>query len=150
MKWGLLTFLLIWMPSGEAAIEAFEFANSAQEARYRALTSELRCPKCQNQAVSDSNAELSADFRQRVFEMIQANQSDTEIVEYFVSRYGDFVIYRPPLRPGTFLLWFGPIIFVFLSTLGVAIWIARRNATQGPLSEQERNRLAQLLSEPKS
>ncbi len=130
-----------------AAIDPYAFSDPTQEARYKGLTNELRCPKCQNQAVSDSNAPLSADFRQKVYEMIKDNRSDTEIVDYFVTRYGEFVTYNPPLRPGTFLLWFGPILLMFGGLAGVALWVARRHQRPNTLTDAERARLQQLLGE---
>lgn len=141
--------LLLWLalPS-HAAIDAYQFDDPVTEQRFHALIGELRCPKCQNQTIADSNAPLSQDLRQKVYEMLQAGQSDQEIVQFLVTRYGDFITYRPPLRPVTWLLWFGPLLGLVLTAGLVALWVRRRNRQAPvPLSEQERARLAALLAE---
>ena len=140
--------LLLLTSLGFAAIDAYRFEEPGQEQRFRRLTAELRCPKCQNQTIADSNAPLSQDLRQRVYEMIQEGRSDAEIVAFMVTRYGDFITYRPPLRPITWLLWFGPFTLLAVALLGVGLWI-RRRAQQPPpeLSASERERLKALLTE---
>ncbi len=140
-----LLMLLAW-PSF-AAINAYQFDDPAEEQRFRDLIGELRCPKCQNQNIADSNAPLSQDLRQRAYEMIQEGNSNAEITDYMVSRYGDFITYRPPLKPSTWLLWFGPFIIVFAVALGLAAWMRRRDrgAPAPQLTEQERQRLKTLL-----
>ena len=145
----ILLALLLPLPSAWAAIDAFEFETRAQELQYRGLIEELRCPKCQNQNIADSNAPLAEDLRQKVYEMVTAGQSDTEIKNYMVQRYGDFVTYRPPLKPLTWVLWFGPLGAVVVAGLGLMIWIRRRgaNSTADTLTEQERARLAAVLDE---
>ena len=142
----LLVLLLLATPVF-AAIDAYEFQNPAQEQRFRALTAELRCPKCQNQNIADSNAPLSQDLRQRVYTMLEEGRGDAEIIEFMVARYGDFITYRPPVKPATWLLWFGPFVLLAAVALGVGIWI-RRRARQIPpeLSTQERERLRLLLT----
>lgn len=131
-----------------AAIDAFEFDNPQQEQRYRALISELRCPKCQNQNIADSNAPLAADLRQKVYGMLQQDQSDTEIINFMTARYGDFVTYRPPLKPLTWPLWFGPLAGVVLVGIGLGLWIRRRGRTVSPveLDPHDQARLNDLLN----
>ncbi|HYQ91041.1 MAG TPA: cytochrome c-type biogenesis protein [Candidatus Competibacteraceae bacterium] len=144
----LLVLLFLATPAF-AAIDAYEFQNPAQEQRFRTLTTELRCPKCQNQTIADSNAPLSQDLRQRVYEMIQAGRSDQEIKDFMITRYGDFITYRPPLRPATWILWLGPVVLVLLAALGLWLWLRQRERQPAPeLSEAERRRLAELLSSP--
>jgi len=131
-----------------AAVSAYEFTDPADEARFRRLIEELRCPKCQNQTIADSNAPLSEDLRERVYAMIQQGRSDGEIVEFMVARYGDFITYRPPLKPVTWPLWFGPLLLTALGGLGLVIWVRRRQRQTSPsLSEQDRARLQALLKE---
>jgi len=147
MTWARLLLLCSLAPAAWAAIEVREFAAPAQEQRFQDLVFELRCPKCQNQNIADSNAPLSADLRQKVYDMIQDGHSDEEIVAYLVQRYGDFVSYRPPLKRATWLLWFGPLILIALVGFGLALWI-RRCARAGPitLDARERERVETLLS----
>lgn len=134
-----------------AAIDAYEFDSKEQERRFRQLIAELRCPKCQNQNISGSDAPLAADLRQKVHSMILDRQSDEQIIDYMVQRYGDFITYRPPLRPLTWILWFGPAIIIIGIGLILAGWIIRRASAQQSqrtrLSEAERERLAELLQD---
>jgi cytochrome c-type biogenesis protein CcmH len=130
-----------------AAISAYEFQEPAQEQQFRSLVAELRCPKCQNQNIADSNAPLAQDLRQRVFEMVKAGQSNDEITQFMVARYGDFITYRPPVKPTTWVLWFGPFVIMGIVALLLALWIRRRGrqpATE--LTEQERQRLKDILA----
>lgn len=146
MAW--LRLLLLWSlaPAAWAAIEAYEFDDPVDERRFRDLVFELRCPKCQNQNISDSNAPLAADLRRKVHDMIRDGRGDDEIVAYLVERYGDFVTYRPPLKPVTWLLWFGPFAALAAAGLGLALWVRRRaRAAPVALDDAERERLDALL-----
>lgn len=141
---GILTFLSL---SAYAAISAYEFQEPAQEQRFRSLVAELRCPKCQNQNIADSNAPLAQDLRQRVFEMVKAGQSNDEITQFMVTRYGDFITYRPPLKPTTWVLWFGPFVIMGIVASLLILWIRRRGQQPAAeLSEQERQRLKDILA----
>lgn len=104
-----------------AAFEALEFASPDHERRYRALTHELRCLVCQNQSLADSNAELAGDLRVVVFEMIRDGSDDAEIVDFLLARYGDFVLYRPPLKGKTVLLWLGPFAALLAGAVTLAL-----------------------------
>lgn len=149
---GLLGLLLVGAAcSAQAAIDTYEFSDDAQRMRYRLLVEELRCPKCQNQNIADSNAPIAMDLRQEVYRMMQAGQSDAEIVDYLVARYGDFVRYKPPLDARTWVLWLGPVALLLLGAvvLGV-IAVRRREASRGAadaqgLSDVEQQRLQDLL-----
>ena len=150
MKNGLLALLLMalsfWVM---AAPEVMTFQSEAQEQQYRQLTAELRCPKCQNNSIADSNAMIAADMRQKVYELMQQGKTKGQIVDYMVARYGHFVSYEPPLTAGTVLLWLGPGLFV-LAGAGVIIARARRrDIPDAALSAEERQRLAALLKEGK-
>ncbi|GAB6068485.1 cytochrome c-type biogenesis protein CcmH [Methylothermus subterraneus] len=137
----LLALLLAFQAFG---IEVRQFPNPELEARYLRLIEELRCLVCQNQSLADSNADLAEDLRGEVYNLLLAGKSDREIIDFLVDRYGDFVLYRPPLKPATFFLWFGP--FAGLALGGVAFWrfTRRRLASPAPLSEEERRRLNSL------
>ncbi len=102
----------ITTPPVHAVLEPLKFNSSSQESRYKALIAELRCLVCQNQNLADSNAELARDLRLLTHNMILSGSSDTEIVQFMVSRYGDFVLYRPPFKPSTALLWLAPLLFL--------------------------------------
>ncbi|MEE4378651.1 MAG: cytochrome c-type biogenesis protein [Candidatus Competibacteraceae bacterium] len=147
MKIVLATLLMVLTGSVLAAINAYEFNDPAQEQRFRTLIAELRCPKCQNQNIADSNAPLSQDLRQRVFEMLQQGHSDTDIIAFMVARYGDFITYRPPLKPLTWLLWFGPFTLMAIVAGLLFVWLRRQRNRPTDLSEQEQARLNTLLAD---
>lgn len=132
-----------------AAIDTYEFPNEGERQRFRDLTTELRCPKCQNQDIADSNAPIAADLRKQIYEQLQQGKSDEQIVDYMVARYGDFVRYKPPVNERTWLLWFGPAALLGFGVLVIGVMVARRRrAVAGPaatLSAEEQARLNQLL-----
>ena len=103
------------------------FMNPALQARYEALTHEFRCLVCQDETVADSNADLAADFRRQIHDMVAAGRTDAEIKSYMVDRYGDFVLYRPPLRAGTVFLWTGPFLLL-AACLVVGYLVVRHRA----------------------
>lgn len=148
MRW--LLMVLLFLPSLAAAGEAAPLAENPQaEARLKALAVELRCLVCQNQTLADSNAPLAEDLRREVREMIAKNMSDKEIIDFLVTRYGDFVLYRPPLKTTTTLLWVGPFLLLIGGAIALVMALRRRQKKLADvaLSEAERNRVAQLLSE---
>src|SRR5690625_6214636 len=106
-----------------SAIETYPFSSELEETRFRSLIAELRCTVCQNQSLADSDAPLARDLRREVFGMLQDNRSDQEIRDFMVERYGEFVLYRPPLAGHTLLLWGGPVglLVIGLATALVAI-----------------------------
>jgi len=132
----LLAMLCLWLPLAAAAvIDVYEFDSAEQEARFRTLTQELRCPKCQNQSIADSDADIAADMRARTAEMIRAGASDRDVVEFFRARYGDFVSYRPPFAVNTLLLWLGPVVVVVIG--GVLVVRQLRRASRAPLDDED-------------
>jgi cytochrome c-type biogenesis protein CcmH len=148
MSWLLVIILLI--PSLAAAEEARPLADNPQvEARLKILAVELRCLVCQNQTLADSNAPLAEDLRREVREMIAKDMSDKEIIDFLVQRYGDFVLYRPPWKASTTLLWLGPFLLLIAGATGLVFALRRRQKKLADvtLSEEEHNRVAQLLSE---
>jgi len=150
MRWLFMVTLLLLLPSLAAAGEAAPLAENPQaEARLKALAVELRCLVCQNQTLADSNAPLAEDLRREVREMIAKNMSDKEIIDFLVTRYGDFVLYRPPLKTTTTLLWVGPFLLLIGGAIALVMALRRRQKKLADvaLSEAERNRVAQLLSE---
>ncbi len=125
------------------------------EERAREISAGLRCLVCQNQSIDDSNAQLAKDLRVLVRERLVEGDSDEQVLDYVVSRYGDFVLLKPPMKPSTYLLWFGPILIVALGILALiaifrqrgAAMIAVESLAPAALSDDEKNRLAALLDE---
>lgn len=137
---------LLLAHAGLAADVPMQFSDPAQAARYEALLAELRCLVCQNQSLADSNADLAQDLRQEVYRMVQSGDSDENIIAFLVARYGDFVLYRPRVKPVTYLLWFGPAILLLVGVFVVVRFIRRRGAqADTTFTEQERQRITALL-----
>ena len=134
----LRALLLVFLPlQALAAIDVYQFDNAQQEARFRVLTEELRCPKCQNQSIADSDAELAQDMRDRVHSMIIDGKSDEEIVDYFVSRFGDFVSYRPPVNAQTSVLWLIPLVML-LGGAVLIIMLLRRASARADMNDDDK------------
>ena len=146
---------LLLATTAHAPIDTYEFRDEAERERYRTLTEELRCPKCQNQNIADSNAPIAMDLRQEISRMLEDGQNNDQIINYLVDRYGDLVRYNPPVNAKTLLLWYGPAGLLVLG-FGVLtmILVRRRRVEKAPasntLSETERERLAQLLDKKDS
>ena len=143
--------------SAWANIDTYQFDNPRQEAQYRALIEEFRCPKCQNQNLAGSDAPIAQDLRQKTYDMVKDGRSDGEIRQYMNERYGNFISYKPPVRPSTWILWFfPPVLLVFVM---LAWFIRNRNSSKraavidnpieegyAPLSAAEQQRLQNLLN----
>ncbi|ORM67993.1 cytochrome c-type biogenesis protein CcmH [Pantoea wallisii] len=136
---GMLFSASLW-----AAIDTYQFDSVQQEEQYRELTASLRCPKCQNNSIADSNAMIAGDMRLKVYELMKQGQSRQQIIDYMVARYGNFVTYEPPVTPSTLILWVGPALFVLLGAL-VIILRSRRAKTRSDLDDDEQQRLAAIL-----
>ncbi len=142
----LLLFLFVSMPLAlQAKVEQRQFSTPQMEADYKVLINELRCLVCQNQNLADSNAELAQDMRSKVFKMLDEGKQKDEIVDYMVARYGDFVMYRPPVKTSTMLLWYGPIIFFVIAALVVMTYIRRQKSTPVADVDQQRQQKAHSL-----
>ncbi|MBE0533344.1 MAG: cytochrome c-type biogenesis protein CcmH [Rhodospirillales bacterium] len=145
----LVLLLLAWaMPA--AAVDPGEMlADPALEARARDISKDLRCLVCQNQSIDDSDAQLARDLRVLVRERLAAGSSDDEVVDYVVSRYGDFVLLRPPFKLSTYVLWIGPAVIFAGGLLAVVVFYRRRGGVAetapSPLSAEESRRLERLL-----
>ncbi|MFS1526176.1 cytochrome c-type biogenesis protein [Microbulbifer sp. 2304DJ12-6] len=137
----------------QAVVEAEKLSSPDLEARYRVLIEEMRCPKCQNQNLADSDASISVDLRREIRRLLEEGFSDKEIVDYMVARYGDFILYRPPVQRNTLALWLAPGIFALIGLLALIVIVLRaRSGTgadqgddSGELSDDERRRLKKLL-----
>lgn len=144
---GLTLFLSLGLLGPATALTTFEQTlTSEQQARYRGLIHEQRCLVCQNQTIADSNAELAQDLRRQVHDRILAGQSDQEIRDYVTQRYGDFVLYKPPIKARTLALWLGPAVLVLLGLF--TVWRFSRRQTAGPIKQSvDGERLKRLLED---
>ena len=140
--------LLVSMPTVMAAEALLQFDSPQQEQRYKGLIEELRCMVCQNQNLADSNAGLAQDLRDRTYEMVLEGKSDQNIIDYMVNRYGEFVLYRPPLKMTTVLLWFGPAIILTIAVITFLVYSRRlRRKPDLELNPDERQQARQMLEE---
>jgi cytochrome c-type biogenesis protein CcmH len=153
-QWILAAALAMALASPVGAVDPGEvLADPALEARAREVSKELRCLVCQNQSIDDSDAELARDLRLLVRERVAAGDSNEEVVDYVVSRYGDFVLLKPPFKTSTYLLWLGPAAILAIGLVAVAVFYRRHagagvpNAAPASLSDSERERLARLLDD---
>ncbi len=146
---GLALAGLIALGSAHAyTLEEFKFADPAQADEFRNLIGGLRCLVCQNESLAGSQASVAEDLRREVYRMLQEGKSRQEVIDFLVARYGDFVLYEPPIKPSTYLLWFGPFLFVALGGVLLVRTLQRKKAEPDQdLSEAERARLRQLLAD---
>jgi cytochrome c-type biogenesis protein CcmH len=151
MRWPALLFALA-LAAASTPVFAADARPTERDpiaaARAVKLSEKLRCLVCQNQSIADSNAELAQDLRRQIHDQIAAGKSDGEIVAYMVARYGDFVLYEPPLKATTVLLWAGPALLVLGGFVGLARFLSARRATAAvpALSPEERERAERLLA----
>jgi len=148
MKWILLLVTMIFSFGALADnIDTYKFSSVAQEQQYRHLTESLRCPKCQNNSIADSNAMIAADMRLKVYELLQSGQTPQQIKAWMVARYGNFVTYEPPVMASTLILWAGPVLFVVAGAL--VIILRSRKRTGATLDAEQQARLDALLNNRK-
>ena len=142
-RWLLLVILIpLASLNANAVIETYEFSTPELEVRYKALSQELRCPKCQNQNIADSNAPISRDLRAIVHEQLEAGASDEEIIVYLVDRYGEFVRYRPGVDNNTFWLWSAPLILLLMAL--TVVWLQIRGDRKASTVESNEARAREL------
>ncbi|QLB19828.1 cytochrome c-type biogenesis protein [Mannheimia granulomatis] len=149
-----LIFMFATVVATAAPVEIHQFDNPQQEADYRALIQELRCPQCQNNNIADSNATISTDMRAKTLALLKEGKSKSEVVDYMVERYGNFVTYNPPMTPATLMLWILPLLLICLGL--VIVWRRKKAKPQAVNSEQnfanrnlnqdEQERLNQILN----
>jgi len=143
---GLL--LVLFKPVTFAGVEVRKFDNDENRQRYHHMIDELRCLVCQNQNLADSNAQLAVELRTIIYDMIRDGKSNQEIIDYMVARYGEFVLYNPPLDKTTFLLWFGPGLLLLLVIYFLFnVIVKREKAAPITLTDEQRKRSEQLLNE---
>jgi cytochrome c-type biogenesis protein CcmH len=142
--------LLLFACAGGWAKEAAPLAEDpVVEQRLIAISEEMRCLVCQNESLAGSRADLAKDLRRELRELIRAGRSDAEIKEFMVSRYGDFVLYRPPVKPTTWLLWAGPFLLMVTAVIVLLVYLRRRDRAlrKETLTDEERSRAQALLRE---
>ncbi|MCP5326684.1 MAG: cytochrome c-type biogenesis protein CcmH [Oceanospirillaceae bacterium] len=156
MKWLCLTFVL-FMSNAFAVVDGYQyqFENAELQARFDQLANDLRCPKCQNQNLADSHAQVAADLRKQLYQQIEAGKDDQQILDYMVERYGDFVLYRPRVNTMTYVLWFGPALLGVVALLTFIVIVVRRRkntaeAAVQELDDAQRDRLNALLQDNKN
>lgn len=129
-----------------SSIETYTFESPEQEALYKRLIKELRCLVCQNQDIADSNAELAQDLRRQTYDMVSKGASRDDIIDYMVKRYGDFVLYNPPFKLKTIMLWLGPPLFLLLSLIVLISYLRKRpKTTEVKLDNKQRESIRDLL-----
>ena len=148
----LLTVMVFAMVTALSAVQAKEAAPLAEdplvEKRLIHISEELRCLVCQNESLASSRAELANDLREEVRKLIKQDKSDTQIKDYLVARYGDFVLYKPEVKPLTWVLWFGPFLLLALGVIGMALYLRQRQSEQTAspsLSDADRLKVQALL-----
>jgi cytochrome c-type biogenesis protein CcmH len=132
-RFALLMLLLVTLSA--QAIDPLPFKDQAEEVRFQNLVRELRCLVCQNQNLADSDATLAKDLRAEVLDLMHAGKNDTEIKQFLTERYGDFVLYKPPVRPGTWLLWFGPLLVLALGAFIASRLLRRQRPSDAPAAD---------------
>jgi len=125
MKFWLVVLVLLLPLQSWAAIDTYEFKDEASRERFQQLTDELRCPKCQNQNLADSNSPIAKDLRTEIHRMLGEEQSDDQIIDFMVARYGEFVLYKPRKTASTWVLWYGPFVLLAFGLL-IIVLISRR------------------------
>jgi cytochrome c-type biogenesis protein CcmH len=144
----LAAMLVMLTPVFAGPVITYQFESEEQEALFNKLSDELRCLVCQNQSIADSNADLAKDLREEIYGMLKEGKSEQEIVDFMVARYGDFVLYNPPMKPVTWILWFGPA-FALLAGFVFVVRIMKQQTSnrENEMSSEEMERLQALQSE---
>ncbi len=145
----LSLFVLLFSVVSYAAIDTYEFNDEQTRERFHQLNGELRCPKCQNQSLGDSNSPISTDLRAQVYRLLNEGKSDQQIKDYLVERYGEYILYRPELAGHTLMLWLAPLAFLVLGLAVVLVLVIRRRNTvqSGGLDTTEQQDLEKLLAD---
>ncbi len=130
-------------------VETFEFNDEVTKIRFQALSKELRCPKCQNQNLADSNSPIAQDLRRELYELLQQGKADSEIIDFMVNRYGEYVLYRPRVSTVTYVLWFGPAILILLGITVVIVVVRRKPVDKKDLvlTSEQQDKLKNFLKD---
>jgi len=141
---------LVFSSLAFSAIDTFEFDNAQQAQTFHDLTNQLRCPKCQNQNIADSNAQLAKDLRNKTYQLVKEGKNEDQVLAYMVARFGNFVRYDPPMTPATIFLWLGPLLFVLLGFYFLYGQVKKQKSQQDHLDPDEEQRLQKILGGNKS
>jgi cytochrome c-type biogenesis protein CcmH len=150
VRWSVFAILLalFTQPLLSATLAEYQFDNPDKSEDFRQIIEQMRCLVCQNESLAGSNAELAVDLRNEIYDMMKAGQDKDQIIEFMVARYGDFVLYSPPVKPSTYPLWFGPILFFLFGAFVLFRILKRKSQTsEAELSAEEQQRLDQLLKQ---
>ena len=153
MRLVLVVFTLLFSMVASATIDTYEFKDDVARERFQQLTNELRCPKCQNQNLAGSNSPISTDLRREIYRMIEGGESNDQIADFMVARYGEFVLYRPKVTSNTWVLWYGPFVLLAIGAAVILLITRKRKKTSvidKTLNDQDQARLATLLDKEKS
>ena len=146
----LICLVLLGSAPSFGAVDVYEFSSEDRRERYQKFIEELRCPKCKNNNLAGTNSQIAEDLRRELYKMVEEGKSDKEIIDFMVARYGDFVLYRPPVQKNTLALWFAPLVLfgVGLIIIGVVVWSRRRlvKTPSAELSEEDKAELDKLLT----
>ncbi|MEI6414163.1 MAG: cytochrome c-type biogenesis protein [Pseudomonadota bacterium] len=149
--WLALIGVVLSVPGQASDLSTYTFVSPKQEQDFRELVNELRCLVCQNESLLGSQAELAKDLRDEVYRILQEGHTKAEAIEFLVTRYGDFVLYDPPLKPSNYPLWFGPLILIFLATLlFLRTLFSQRKTPVVALSPEEEQHIQALLASPRT
>jgi cytochrome c-type biogenesis protein CcmH len=144
----VLTLLLLSQSAFSYTLAEFKFDDPKKAEDYHALIEQMRCLVCQNESMAASNADLAQDLRKEIYEMMQAGKSKDDIVKFMVARYGDFVLYSPPVKPSTYPIWFGPLLIFLVGGVVLYLNLRKKSKTrEAELSEDEQQRLDSLLKQ---
>jgi len=144
-----LTLFIGFVQVKASPVDTYEFRDEVTKIRFQALSKELRCPKCQNQNLADSNSPIAADLRKELYELLQQGKADSEIVDFMVNRYGEFVLYRPRVSELTYVLWFGPAVLILLGIIVVIVVVRRKPVDKKTLalSTAQQDKLKDILND---
>jgi cytochrome c-type biogenesis protein CcmH len=144
----ILTLLLFTQPIFSATLADYQFDDAEKSAEFRQVIEQMRCLVCQNESLAGSNAELAVELRNEIYDMMKAGQNKDQVVEFMVSRYGDFVLYSPPVKLSTYPIWFGPILLFMLGAFVLfRILRGKNQASEPKLTDEEQQRLDKLLKQ---
>lgn len=144
----MLFLISITTPLSAATLSEYKFDDPAKDADFRAIIEEMRCLVCQNESLAGSNAELAVDLRNEIFDMMKTGQTKDDVISFMVARYGDFVLYDPPMKPSTYPLWFGPLFLFLIGAVLLARAVkGKKQSQEATLSTDEEQRLASLLKQ---
>ena len=146
MKYVIVLILMMITAAAQATEDNYNFATAEREQTFRELTHELRCPKCQNQNIADSDAVVAKDLRDKVIALVNEGQSKQEVIDYMIDRYGYFVHYQPPVTPATIVLWVLPVAIIILG-FGFIIFRQKRAAKKQDWNAADEQKLAELINQ---